>query len=54
MNYYSFWVNNNIYDDKWTELPLITPEHIKTSRKIKKAFTGELFKPVISYPMINV
>ena len=50
VNYYTFWVNNNLLNDKWTELPLITPEHVKNSRKIKKCFTGELFRPFVSYP----
>ena len=53
VNYYSFWVTNNIFDDKWIELPLITPEHVKVARKIKKGFSGDLFRPVTSYPMFG-
>ena len=53
MNYYSFWVTNNIFDDKWIELPLITPEQVKVARKIKKGFSGDLFRPVTSYPMFG-
>ena len=50
INYYSFWVTNNIFEDKWYQLPLITPEHVKKSRKIKKMLSGDLFRPVVSYP----
>ena len=53
VNYYSFWVTNNIFDDKWIELPLITPEQVKVARKIKKGFSGDLFRPVTSYPMFG-
>jgi hypothetical protein len=40
VNYYSFWVSNNLLSDQWAELPLVTPKHVKAARKIKKFFTG--------------
>lgn len=36
--------------EKWTKLPPVTPAQISISRKIKKMFTGELDRDVISYP----
>ena len=51
VNYYSFWVSNNILLDQWTELPLVTPEQVKNARKIKKNFTGDLHRPIVSYPL---
>ena len=32
------------------ELPFVTPEQIRCSRYIKKIFTGELNRPVVSSP----
>ncbi|MCB0370406.1 MAG: hypothetical protein KDD45_13530 [Bdellovibrionales bacterium] len=46
-------MNNNLINDTWLELPLITPEQIKTARKIKKNFVGEPFKPILSYPLFG-
>jgi len=34
----------------WVRLPMVTPEQIACSRKIKKAFTGDLEKPIVTYP----
>ena len=34
----------------WVRLPMVTPEQIAVSRKIKKAFTGDLEKQIVSYP----
>jgi radial spoke head protein 4A len=42
VNYYTFWVTNNLISPEWIELPLITPEHIKIARKIKQYFSGYL------------
>ena len=49
VNYYSFWVTNDPID-KWVELPNITPEHVKISRKVKRLFSGNLENPVNVYP----
>jgi hypothetical protein len=35
---------------EWTELPIIQPHHIVTSRRIKYIFTGNLEADVISNP----
>lgn len=50
VNYYSYWVCQQIVSDDWYELPLVTPEQIKISRQIKHVFTGQLGAPVRSYP----
>jgi hypothetical protein len=53
VNYHTFWVTNNLIEAEWIELPLITPEHIKTARKIKKYFSGRLEKPLSCEPLFN-
>ena len=40
-NKFNYWANTNLTND-WIELPIITPEQIQTSRRIKYLFTGEL------------
>ena len=50
INYYTFWVANNLISAEWIELPLITPEHVKVARKIKKYFTGHLESQVFASP----
>ena len=49
-NYYTFWVSTNLLQNEWTELPLIATQHIKAARKIKVRFSGNLQKPIDSYP----
>ncbi|KAL0272707.1 UNVERIFIED_CONTAM: hypothetical protein PYX00_005574 [Menopon gallinae] len=36
--------------DQWVELPDVTPEQIQVSRKIRRAFTGNLDSPMNTYP----
>jgi radial spoke head protein 4A len=50
VNYHTFWTTNSPFEGKWTELPLITPAHVKTARKIKKYFSGNLEKTIDSFP----
>lgn len=50
VNYFTFWVSTNILGKEWSELPLIEPEHVKTARKIRVMFTGQLGQPILSYP----
>jgi hypothetical protein len=50
VNYFTFWVANNLISPEWIELPLITPQHVQTARKIKKYFSGHLEKPILSDP----
>jgi radial spoke head protein 4/6 len=53
VNYYTYWVANNLIFPEWIELPLITPQHLKTARKIKKHFSGHLDKPIKSDPAFD-
>lgn len=50
MNYYTFWATNNLIEGKWTELPQITPSQVKTARKMKKYFSGDLEKAISCFP----
>lgn len=59
-NYYSYWVNNltstlffSLVKNEWHELPLVTPDQVKTSRLIKYTFTGDLNAQIKSYPAFN-
>lgn len=52
VNKFQYWVTNSI-DGDWTELPLITPEQIRTSRNLKYLFTGDLQKQIITNPYFN-
>ena len=36
--------------EKWVKLPNVKPAEIVTARLIRKAFTGRLDAPVVSYP----
>jgi len=49
-NRLTFWVANSVLDD-WYELPLVTPQQIQVSRKIKHIFTGDLNAKINSYPV---
>ena len=51
VNYYSYWVCNEVISDNWYELPLVTPDQILTSRLLKYAFTGNLEANVKGYPV---
>ena len=39
-----------IAGDRWNKLPHVKPAEIVAARNIRKAFTGILSSPVISYP----
>jgi radial spoke head protein 4A len=49
VNKYSYYVANHSLED-WIELPLITPEQLRTARKIKVLFTGDLEASCGQYP----
>jgi hypothetical protein len=49
-NKWTFWAATELTGD-WTELPLITPAQLRTSRKIKHIFTGDLGRTVLSNPL---
>lgn len=44
-----YWATTQLSGD-WTELPLITPQQLRVSRKIKVLFTGDLNRKIISNP----
>lgn len=52
VNKWSYWASTNLTGD-WTELPIITPTQIKTARKIKYLFTGDLKKNILTNPIFN-
>jgi hypothetical protein len=43
-------VANNLLEAEWIELPQITPDHLRAARKIKRYFSGQLDKSVLSEP----
>lgn len=49
VNRTTFYVTNNL-SEKWVELPDIKPSEVKTSRKIRKLFTGNLNTKIITNP----
>lgn len=52
-NYYSYWVSHSSTNQNWYELPLVTPQQIRTSRLIKHVFTGNLSEPIKTYPKFD-
>eukprot|EP00041_Stephanoeca_diplocostata_P008024 m.115188 g.115188 ORF g.115188 m.115188 type:complete len:494 (+) comp17138_c0_seq1:269-1750(+) len=51
-NKYVYFVCNEA-GEPWTQLPMASPAYIVTARQIKKFFTGNLTKPISSYPPFN-
>ena len=47
-----YYVTNNLLDE-WTQLPDVTPEQIRMSRKFKKILTGDLEADVEVYPFFK-
>lgn len=64
VNKFTFWVTDDLFE-KWIELPLISPEHVKESRyetifnislffrNIKYLFTGDLERTIKRYPKFH-
>lgn len=48
-NSYTYYVMQG-HGTKWELLPDVLPTHIATARKIKKLFTGDLDRQVVSFP----
>jgi hypothetical protein len=48
----NYWVSTCLTSE-WVELPIVTPTQIKTSRKIKYLFTGDLKKSILTNPIFN-
>ena len=49
INKVNYWVSTDLNSD-WVELPVVTPQQMRTSRKIKYMFTGDLEAPVVRNP----
>ncbi|CEM16903.1 unnamed protein product [Vitrella brassicaformis CCMP3155] len=49
VNTYTYWVTNNVLEP-WVLLPDALPKEILAARQIKKLFTGDLNRLVISHP----
>lgn len=45
----NYWVTTDLNGD-WVELPIVTPQQMRVSRKIKYFFTGDLEAPVVRNP----
>lgn len=43
-------MSTNLSGD-WSELPIVTPQQMKTARKIKYLFTGDLKKSILTNPI---
>lgn len=49
----TYWVTTDLLSNEWKELPLISPDHLRTSRRIKYLFTGDLERVVCTNPFFN-
>lgn len=52
INKFNYFVATDLTGD-WVELPIVNPDQLRTSRKIKYMFTGDLNRDVISNPNFN-
>ena len=53
VNSYTFWATDEP-SGIWTELPLVSSEHIVASRSLKLAFTGNLKQKITNtFPLFN-
>lgn len=49
INKMNYWVCTDLNGD-WVELPIVTPQQMRVSRKIKHLFTGDLEAPLFCNP----
>ncbi|PFH38498.1 radial spokehead family protein [Besnoitia besnoiti] len=50
-NKHTYWVlRDSAGTGEWEMLPDLLPSHIRTARRCKKLFTGDLDRPVITFP----
>lgn len=49
VNKNTYWVTTDVLGE-WTELPLISPQHLQVARRIKYVFTGDLERKVVTNP----
>eukprot|EP00825_Cyclidium_porcatum_P039634 TRINITY_DN4852_c0_g1_i1.p1 TRINITY_DN4852_c0_g1~~TRINITY_DN4852_c0_g1_i1.p1 ORF type:complete len:497 (+),score=131.93 TRINITY_DN4852_c0_g1_i1:147-1637(+) len=52
INKFNYFVTTDLTQE-WVELPTINPDQLRTSRKIKYMFTGDLNREVITNPHFN-
>ena len=53
VNKMTYWVATDLLNGDWKELPIVTPDQINASRKIKYSFTGDLEKVICTNPHFN-
>lgn len=46
----TYWVATDLLNGDWRELPIVNPDQINASRRIKYIFTGNLDKPICTNP----
>lgn len=49
VNKFTYWATTKLSGD-WSELPVVTPQQLRTSRKIKVLLSGDLNRKIISNP----
>lgn len=49
----TYWVTTDLLSGDWKELPLVNPDQINISRKIKYLFTGNLEQDIITNPYFH-
>lgn len=50
VNKNTYWVCTDLLNGDWKELPIVTPDQVNASRRIKYNFTGNLAKTICSNP----
>lgn len=46
----TYWVATDLLNGDWKELPIVTPDQITASRRIKYIFTGNLDRQICTNP----
>jgi radial spoke head protein 4A len=46
----TYWVTSDLLYGEWKELPIVSPDQINASRRIKYIFTGDLDKTICTNP----
>jgi hypothetical protein len=46
----TYWVTTDLLYGEWKELPIVSPEQLNVSRRIKYIFTGDLDKTICTNP----
>ena len=53
VNKMTYWVATDLLNGDWKELPIVSPDQINASRKIKYVFSGDLEKKICTNPHFN-